>query len=89
MRDTPRTIHFQIQVTVNENDYQWRDPIVRKDLNFQIPFEMFSSKLFSTMVEKLVEAANAEFPDVVKEFEAKEEAERLAQEANVVLEPAN
>lgn len=85
MKNLSRTIHFRINVNINENDYQWYDPTVRKDLDFQIPLEMFSSKLFSTMVEKLIETANAEFPEVRRLFD-EAEAEKARLEAEVKVE---
>lgn len=74
-------VHFQVQITVNEDSYEWHDPRVSQNFSFSIPVAMFSAKQFAELIEAQVKVLPQQL-DVEKgryeaEQKAKEEAEAL------------
>jgi len=80
-------VHVQVQLTLNEDSYEWHDPRVNQNFSFSIPLGMFSSKQFADLIDAQLKILplqlNAEKSRYEAEEKAKAEAERLKAEAEV------
>lgn len=72
-------LHFRLNVIINEEDYGWRNPEVRKEIEFSIPADLFSSTLLRTKIDKEIAEAIKEYPETKLAYEAEEAAKKLAE----------
>lgn len=82
-------IHVQVQLTLNEDSYEWRDPRVYQNFSFSIPVGMFSSKQFAELIDAQMKALpvqlEAEKSRYEAEQKAKEEAEKIKAEVEATV----
>jgi|MudIll2142460700_1097286.scaffolds.fasta_scaffold60345_4 hypothetical protein len=80
-------LHVQVQLTLNEDSYEWHDPRVSQTFSFSIPSGMFSSKQFAELIEAQLKVLplqlEAEKARYDAEQKAKEEAEKAKSEVEV------
>jgi hypothetical protein len=78
-------LHVQVQLTLNEDSYEWHDPRVYQTFSFSIPSGMFSAKQFAELIDAQLKVLplqlEAEKLRIEAEEKAKQEAEK--QEAEV------
>ena len=77
-------VHVQLSLSVSEASDYWYDPRVSKNVNFDIPVDMFSADALAKKTDKIMKELKEAYPKAKEEYEAKqaaEEAERVAKEA--------
>lgn len=75
--DNHTNAHISLTVTVNRDNYSWRDPSGRSSLDFSIPLSMFESKKFSDLVAEIIREAKEDL--VASEIKAKAEADKIGE----------
>ena len=75
------TLHFDINVRLNEDSWGWHQPNISTDIDFNMPLAMFDPKIFATMVAEKVKELEKGYPQAVTKWEAEQEEERLRKEA--------
>jgi len=74
-------IHITLNITLNEDDWAYKDPKIIDGIRFSIPLEMFNGENFKKMIVKKINALEKKYPVMVNEYEAEQERQRLEEEA--------
>lgn len=82
-----KNVHFNINVTVNDDDWGYRDPKGNVDVRVTIPVVMFNEKSFSSLVMELVAEATSKYESAVRLAEIEESARALEAQEEVINDP--
>jgi len=80
MKQQMKTLHFQIEIRLNEDTWGWHEPRTEADIQFKIPLDLFDAKTLATLIGTNVQQLKEDFPQAVIEYEGKK-AEEEAQKA--------
>lgn len=73
-----KTLHVELNLTLNETDWGWNEPRATERISFQIPVVMADGASIAKLFNSTVKELEAKFPEMVKEFEAKKAEEEKA-----------
>ena len=71
-------VHFDLTISVNDNDYRWSEPRTSEDMDFDMPIGLFNEKNFSTVVSNIVKRLVEKYPEAVEKYN--EEQDRIKEE---------
>lgn len=74
MKDITR-IHVHLNITINENDYDWYSPSATDSIEYSIPASVFDSKQIAKLADEIVNGLKEAFPVAKKEYEREHEKE--------------
>lgn len=69
-------LHVQLTITLNNSEYNWYDPQIQSQLNFDIPQELFNSASFAKAIDARIVQLEKDFPQAITDYEARQKRER-------------
>jgi hypothetical protein len=81
-----KTLHINISIVLNNDNWGWSDPKVHESLDFQIPVALFTGKEFSKFIEDKVSEMETKLPQAIADFEKAEAEKKEKEEAEKLVE---